>query len=369
MDLSRDLLQTFPMIEGSEDFELRTYPPFLPEDRAQISAFLASRALAWDEDSDYSVALFRGERMIGVGSLAGRVVKGLAVDESRSGEGLAVRILSELEAEAGRRGITRPFVFTGPGNRAIFESLGYRFVGEAPGAAVLLEKGDGIERWKARLRALALASSAAAPRGPISALVMNCNPFTLGHLHLVQAAAAASSRVFLFVVAEEASSFPFDVRFALVREGTAGIPGLTVVPGSEYLVSRATFPTYFLKDRVGDAARIHARLDVDLFGRHIAPAVGATRRFIGEEPYSEVTALYNRVMKDCLPTYGIEVVEIPRLTARGGEAVSASTLRRLIREGRMPEARDLVPQTTWEYLVSEEAAPILARIAASKTRH
>ncbi len=356
------------MMEGSDGLEMRVYPPFLPEDRAQIIAFLASRALGWEEDPDYSVAVLRDGGIVGAGSLSGRIIKGLAVDERLVGEGLMLRILSELEAEAGRRGIVRPFIFTSPPNRAIFESLGYRLVGEAPGASVLLEKGDGIGRWCAELRGLA-ASAAPASTGPISALVMNCNPFTLGHLHLVRTAAARSSRVFLFVVAEEASSFPYATRLRLVREGTAEFPNVVVVPGNEYIVSRATFPTYFLKDKAGAAAEIHARLDVDIFGRHIAPAVGAARRFIGEEPYSEVTAIYNGVMKEWLPSYGIEVVEIPRLADRGGAAVSASTVRRFIREGNLEKARDIVPPSTWNYLISEEAVPVLKRIAASDGRH
>jgi [citrate (pro-3S)-lyase] ligase len=366
------------MLEESDDLETRIFPPLFSEDRAQIAAFLASRGLGWEEDPDYSVVMLRKGRIVGSGSLSGRIVKGLAVDESLAGEGLMVRILSELEAEAARRGIVRPFIFTSPANRAIFESLGYHVVGEAPGATVLLEKGDGILRWCASLRDLAssvlsggsaLGNSAAAETKPVAALVMNCNPFTLGHLHLVRTAASLSSRVFLFVVSEEASSFPYATRLRLVREGTAEFPNVTVVPGTDYMVSRATFPTYFLKDRAGKVAEIHARLDVDIFGRHIAPAVGAARRFIGEEPYSEVTAIYNRAMKESLPSYGIDVVEIPRLADSDGAAVSASTVRRLIREGKLEKIRTIVPRSTWDYLVSEEAAPVLACIVASDGRH
>jgi [citrate (pro-3S)-lyase] ligase len=198
---------------------------------------------------------------------------------------------------------------------------------------------------------------------------MNCNPFTLGHLHLAKAAASSSSRVFLIVVAEEASSFPFEVRLRLVREGVASLNNVVVVPGSDYVVSRATFPAYFLKDRASEAARVHARLDADVFGRRIAPALGATRRLVGEEPYSPVTAAYNGVMKECLPSYGIEVAEIPRLADAEGRAVSASTVRGLIKEGRLGEARGLVPESTWKYLSSPEAAPVLGRVAASEGRH
>lgn len=347
---------------------MRIHPPLLPEDRAQIAAFLASRGLRWDEDPDYTVVLHRDGRIVGAGSLSGRIVKGLAVDGDFAGEGLMLRILSELEAEAARREIVWPFIFTSPANRTIFEPLGYRLVGEAPGEAMLLEKGNGIERWCESLHRLA-SSGRPHDGGTVAALVMNCNPFTLGHLHLVRTAAANAALVFLFVVAEDASSFPYETRLRLVREGTAEFKNVIIVPGNEYIVSRATFPTYFLKDKADKAADIHARLDVDIFGRHIAPAVGAVRRFIGEEPYSEVTAIYNRVMKEFLPSYGIDVVEIPRLADKAGAAVSASTVRRLIREGMLEKVHDIVPESTWIYLNSDEAAPVLARIAASDKRH
>jgi [citrate (pro-3S)-lyase] ligase len=194
---------------------------------------------------------------------------------------------------------------------------------------------------------------------------MNCNPLTLGHLHLIRTAAAASARVFLFVVAEEASVFPAEVRLRLIRAETASIPNVTVVPGTEYLVSRATFPSYFLKGCPCELAEVHARLDAGIFARRIAPAVGATRRFIGEEPYCPVTAVYNRVLKEELPAHGLEVVEIPRL-ALDGAVVSASRVRRCLRSGDLAGALRLVPPATAAYLTSSEAASVLAAIASGR---
>jgi len=367
------------MPEENGEIELRIHPPFLAEERAEIAAFLSERGLFLEGELDYCVVLLRKGRMLGTGSLVGRVIKYLAIDQASRGEGLSARIVSELEAEASRRGVGRLFVFTGPENRDIFESLGYKVIGEALGSALFLEKGGGLDAWCAGLNKLAAeagrAYGAGGPVGsiagaadPRAALVMNCNPFTLGHYHLAREAANNSELVFLFVVAEEASSFPFAVRLALIREGVASLPNVVVVPGSEYIISRATFPTYFLKDKAGEAAAVHARLDLDIFARRIAPAVGARRRFVGEEPYSEVTALYNSLMKEMLPERGMEVVEIPRL-ALGGGAVSASTVRRLIKEGRLSETRKLVPPSTWEYLSSPAALPVLERVAAAEGRH
>ena len=356
----------------------------MPEDGPEIAAFLRARGLEPPQaQAEYTVSFLDDGRLVGTGSLSGRIIQGLAVDDSLRGAGLALRIVSELEAEAARRGRTRLFIFTGPGNRDIFASLGYRQIAEARGAALLLEKGGGLEQWLSEIGAglIAARESLAAAREatvretaglekarPVSALVMNCNPFTIGHLHLVRTAAAASSLVVVLVVREDASSFPFDVRFRLVSEGVAPLSNVVVLPGSDYIVSRATFPTYFLKDKAGEASEVHARLDADLFGRRIAPALGLTRRYVADEPYSPVTAVYNRALAETLPPLGVELVEIPRLEL-GGAAVSASAVRRAIREGRLGDARSIVPPCTWQYLNSPEARSVLERIAAAESRH
>lgn len=356
------------MLRGGFSYETRIQPPFLEEEKDEVAAFLLARGLLPEDDLDYRVDFLREGKIAGTGGLSGNVMKCLAVVDDVRGEGLAAAIVSELEAEASRRGTTSLKVFTLPENRGIFESLGYRALGEAEGEAILLEKGDGIGSWLDSLSAIARNADPENRARRKSALVMNCNPFTLGHLALVREASSKSDLVFLFVVSEEASAFPFEVRLKLVKAGVASLSNVIVIPGSEYIISRATFPAYFLKDRASERAAVHARLDLDIFGRLIAKAVGATVRFVAEEPYSEVTALYNKIMKETLPAHGVEVVEIPRL-AVDGNAVSASTVRRLIQNGKLADVQKIVPETTWAYLSSPGAGPVLALVASREGRH
>ncbi len=49
------------------------------------------------------------------------------------------------------------------------------------------------------------------------AIVMNANPFTLGHLYLAEYAAARCHILHVFVVEEDRSIFPFPIRLELVR--------------------------------------------------------------------------------------------------------------------------------------------------------
>ena len=178
--------------------------------------------------------------------------------------------------------------------------------------------------------------------GVTGCVVCHANPFTRGHLHLITTAAAQCDHVLVFVVAEGGGPFPADHRLALVREGTAHLNNVTVCSGGDFLVSRTTFPAYFLRDEQSEDARCD--LDLTLFGQHIAPALHITQRFVGEEPFSPTTAAYNRRMKEMLPTYGISVTEIPRL-----ENISATAVRRLLAEGRLADIQPLVPETTYAY--------------------
>jgi [citrate (pro-3S)-lyase] ligase len=344
---------------------LRVHPPLLAEEAEEIAAFRAAAGLEPEAvvpgaPEPYTVCLLDGDRLVAAGSLAGGTIRGLAVDGRERGEGLAATLVSELEAEAARRGGGPLLLFTKPENEATFAALGYRLLASAAGAAILMEKGRGLEDW------LSDAASILPAASQRTALVLNANPFTLGHRHLVEEASRRAARdgqsVAVIVVREEASSFPFETRLRLVREGAAEFANVAVLPGSAHVVSRATFPTYFLK-QPGEAAAIHARLDLELFGRRIAPPLRIVRRMVGEEPGCATTALYNRAMLELLPPLGVAVEVIPRLES-GGVAVSASTVRRLLGEGRVEEACALVPPSTGRFLRSPEAAPVIARIAA-----
>ena len=188
---------------------------------------------------------------------------------------------------------------------------------------------------------------------------MNANPFTLGHQYLVETAAGKCDTLHLFVLSEDASLVPFTVRKKLVQAGVAHIPNVVLHDSGPYIISSATFPSYFLKD---EAAVIdgHARLDLAVFTR-IAQALNVTHRFVGEEPTSQVTGLYNKIMAQELPKAGITCHIIPRKES-GGKAISASTVRVALQNGDWDTLKTLVPSTTLDYFTSPEAAPVLERI-------
>ncbi len=320
--------------------ELRELYPDTKSGKKAIADFLQNQGLRFEE-FDYYAALFSGDEMLSGGGSYGPVIKGVAVKEAYRDMGLMNRIVSHLYSRLRRLGERNVFVFTRPCNVALFGSLGFHAVGQTGEAALLESDPSGIADF---CRSLEQFRS----QGVNGAVVMNANPFTNGHLHLVREAKKACERLHVFVLQAERSAFPFAVRKALVEKGIEGLEGIFVHDGWPYIISPATFPTYFLKADTDEAA-VQAELDAEVFAAHIAPALNITRRFVGEEPLDPMTKRYNLALRSVLPEKGIALTIIERLKLRG-EPVSASRVRALVKRGEWAEIKTLVPEATFEYL-------------------
>ena len=331
-----------------------------PQDKstmARVDALLEREGIQRDGNLDYTCAIQDDDlNVIATGSCFGNTLRCLAVDSRYQGEGLMNKLITHLVDVQYQRGNIHLFVYTKVSSAKFFCDLGFREIARVDGMLVFLEnRPDGFSSY---LRGLA----ATRRDGTAGAVIMNANPFTLGHRHLVEVAAAAVDTLHLFVVSEDASLVPFSVRKKLVCEGVADLDNVVVHESGPYIISSATFPSYFLKD---DAAvnEGHAKLDIAVFCR-IAAELGITHRFVGEEPTSQVTGVYNRVMLEELPRAGVEVTVVPRLEVDGA-VVSASTVRRALQEGDLDTVRALTPESTYRYFASGEAAPVIERIRAA----
>ena len=182
------------------------------------------------------------------------------------------------------------------------------------------------------------------------AIVMNCNPFTLGHRFLVESACNQTDFLYVFVVEEDCSEFDFKSRFYLVKEGCSGFHNVKVLPGGKYIVSLVTFADYFQKEALQRKSVIAPVADIKIFAQAIAPVLGIKKRFVGTEPLDSLTEKYNLAMKILLPEFGVELIEIPRMMTSDGEIISASYVRRLIHKGKIDECKKFLPLTTWEYI-------------------
>lgn len=328
----------------------------------RVGEFLARFGLGFERTVDMTVLLRKDGEIVGTGSFKGEVLRNIAIDENIQGEGLTATIVNALIQEQARRGIMHNLIFTKPAAAPRFVDLGFREIARASPYAVLLEGGAGsVDDY---IESVARAAGNLPPER--SAVVVNCNPFTLGHKWLIEKAASESKGLIVFVVSEDMSLFPFRDRFDLVKRGIAHVSNAVVVPTGIYMVSSATFPTYFTREE--HLAFAQARLDISLFAARIAPRLGIRVRYVGEEPYCKTTEAYNQAMRDILPAAGIAHKVLPRHSA-GGRIVSASTVRECIRNDDWKGVRSLVPDVTWDYLVSPEHADIIEKIISSDSRH
>ncbi len=327
-------------METYQNNHIQEIPLSSPFFRAKVERFLAANGLRLEEsDAYYTLQNEQNDILAGAG-LKGDVIQCVAVASEARSEGLLAPLLSHVLAMASAQGITCLKLFTKPGNQAVFESLGFHLLASAP-QAILMENGRELERYCAGLRACER-------KGRCGVVVMHANPFTLGHRYLLEQAARQVDTLFVIPVREDRSVFPYRERLAMIRSGAP--EGVQVLEGSAYQISAATFPTYFLKD-LSAASATQMQLDLDLFVRHIAPALGVSVRFVGTEAGDPLTAAYNAQMREQLPAAGIAVVEVPRC-CKDGEAVSASAVRRALAEGRFSRAAALTPASSHPYLLA-----------------
>ena len=308
----------------------------LKQDEAVIAAFYDRAGIRLDRGVTALYGAYEGETLLALGGIAGNAIRSLAVAEARQGEGILPALVTHLYQQMRESGVNNVFVVTKPVYAPLFSSLCFQELTRTQDAALLESSNTAFSRYLAAL-----------PQAD-GAIVMNADPFTLGHRYLIETAAEQCMRLNVFVLSSEASHVSARARLQLVREGCRNLANINVIEGGDYIISSATFPDYFFKDK-NEAALAFARLDATLFATRIAPACGIQTRFVGEEPLDPMTAAYNETLCVILPEHGVAVRVIPRKTI-GGNPISASRVRALWREGRYGEIAPLVPESTLAYI-------------------
>lgn len=321
--------------------DIRTVSRLQGRNERLWQALLDRTGLFPDRDTDQTVLVFEGDALLAAGSRKGNLFKCIAVDPDHQGEDLTATVLSALRQEAFREGFRHLFLYTKPQNEFLFIPLFFYPVAKTADVLLMESVPGGIRQFVESL-------PVCHQTGPVGACVMNCDPFTLGHLHLIETAAKECSHVYVFVLSEDRGYFSGGHRLAMVKSGTAHLSNVTVLPTGPYLISAATFPTYFLKNR-DRAEDIHCALDVAIFTRYFVPKLSISRRYVGEEPLSPMTERYNQILAQDLPKSGVALRVIPRL-CKGENPVSASAVRALLSAGNSAQAEALLPQTTYSYL-------------------
>jgi [citrate (pro-3S)-lyase] ligase len=355
------------------DFRQETLDLENPFDVKLVKDFLHGLGLEFDPsevECTMIVYNLKGD-MVGTGSHLGRILKYVAV-APKFRDTTAFALIVTYMTEKLLKIYKHTFVFTRPENSVRFCGLGYTEIATAPPLFAVLEFGfESIFTYQDYLKTLQVPAKTDA----IAAIVVNCNPFTNGHKYLIEKAASENEIVYLFVVEEDLSAFPFLVRWELIRKGIKHLKNVVMVRGGMYIVSGTIFPAYFLKNEtISDVMQKQAELDVKTFANYVVPVLGIKKRYVGTENYCTTTAAYNLAMKTILPSFGVEVVEVTRKANHIGannapSYISASKVREAIKSDKLDEVLDFLPDSTREFLFSDASLDIRLKIKSGEGRH
>ncbi|BAL62958.1 [citrate (pro-3S)-lyase] ligase [Melissococcus plutonius] len=292
---------------------------------------------------DYAIGIYQKNKLIATASFTKNIMKYFAIDPAYREGGKTFNLLAtKLIQEMAQRQIYHQFVATKQEYQQSFEAIGFHCLAYAE-QGILLEGGDySIHDY--------LAEIPKQKGEKIAAIVMNANPFTLGHYALVKQAAEENDFVYVFVLSEPQEFLSPDERIDLVKQGTKNLNNVGIFPGKEYMVSLATFPTYFLKKDISET-EFQTELDARLFKTWVVPALGITKRYLGEEPFSEVTLHYNRSLQKVLEPE-VQVVILPR-HKKNEIPISASAVRHAFYTDDLSFIKQVTPIETYNFLVKK----------------
>lgn len=318
--------------------------PLSPQRKKEWLAFLATHQLKPDPHLKKTVCLLNeGGHIIATASIGHNIIKDVVIDPAYQHQGLAATLFSALYDYAAQHNQTHLTLYTKPQHRSLFEGLGFYEIATTFEAMLMENRPHGIQRYLASLPQ---------HKGNNGIIIANCNPITLGHLHLIEQAAQCCDHCYVLVVEEDRSLFPFSIRMRLVQEATRSL-NISVAATGPYQISAATFPDYFLKEHQ-DKHSVQVALDLELFLRWIVPTLNIRYRFVGTEPFDPLTAAYNEAMKQAFKNTPVKLIEMERYS-KAGQMISATQIRKSLQENDLDQIQPYVPACVMDFLQSEEA--------------
>lgn len=315
------------------------------KERIDTSLFLKNLGLNFDENIDITINLLSNNNVIATASAENNLIKCTAVYPDYQSEGLLNIIFSELIKYKFNLGVFDLSLFTKIENEEIISSLGFYTVCSTNSIVFMENSNNKFDKY---LKSLPIAQE----KKSVASIVMNLNPITNGHLYLIEHAANENDLLYVFILSDDKSIISSKKRFELALESTSHLTNVVLVKGGDYIISSSTFPSYFSKN-YNIWLDNYCEIDLTIFSKYIAPRLNINKRYVGTEPYCELTNYYNKKMKEVLPFYNIETIEIERKSFET-KAISSSYVRRLAYEGNYDYIKNIVPNATYKYLISNK---------------
>jgi [citrate (pro-3S)-lyase] ligase len=320
----------------------------LPEEIEQVKQLLLQNNLIYEKYVDHTIAFLDNQKIIATGSIYQNVIKMIAIHKDYQGKNLTSLLLSRLIDILNNKKIDKYFIFTTPINKKYFLDYHFSIVCET-NEIVLLEN----KPFLITNKLLDIKQNLPKLEGSVACIVLNCNPITNGHLYLIETAAKENDHLILFLVETDLSLFPFQIRFKLVKEACKHLSNVYLCPSTNYIISRATFPSYFKKE-INNLSQAHMNLDAQIFKTHFMPIFNIKTRYVGSEPNDETTNLYNQTLKE---TLGPKLKIIKRLEINQ-QIISASYVRKLMNNRDFDTIEKLVPKSTLSFLKTKEGGAL-----------
>ena len=314
-------------------------------DRQAARDLVGSTCLRYEEGFNDLLGIFDAGELIACGARAGRVLKMLVVAGSHRGQGLLGDIVTELMRRGREANIDNFFIFTRPETVPSFTRVGFKPLVSTDHAA-LLEHGNGLYQYLRHHAELVRS-------GHNAGVVINADPFTSGHLYLVERACEIADWVYVFVASEGSFVWTLEQRLEQVRLGTEHLARVMVTDTGPYSLGAATFPAYFLK-REESVDEVRLEVDAELFAAHLAPAFHLVSRVVGTEPLDPTLRHYNRIVQRTLERHEIRLHEVER--QRMGERwISTQMVQKALSNNDIRVVQQCVPESTLDYLLSPES--------------
>lgn len=325
--------------------------------RDKVDTFLKKFDLKLDSNIDFTIIIRDNEtgEIISTASKFKNIIKCFAIEKRLQGEGITNQLVTTLLNKSFDEGFLHNFIFTKPSNIDIFKGVGFKLISKTDKVALLEIGTPNIEK---KLSEISKEFNHQDSKNGI--IIMNCNPFTLGHLYLIKESAKKVDNLLVLIVEEDSSIFPFRDRIELVKKGTSDIDNVTVLGSSEYIISSKTFPNYFLK-KDDDSNTEYMKLDCTITAEWFCKFFNISTRFVGDEPLCPITKKYNDTMKEIFPKYNINIDIIPRIN-NDISIISASKVRDLISKNDFTNLYLYLPKVTLEYLESDRGKKIIERL-------
>lgn len=340
----------------------KLYVHSIESERISWNNLLEQEGIKSEANIDETFGIYENDKLVATASHYQNVIKCVAVDSNYGGGEYFNEIISHVMNRDVELGYFKHYIYTKPQSKQAFHYLGFKEIEEVEGKLVFMEHAvNGFDVFLSKLEKNRIDSN------NIGSIVMNANPFTLGHQFLIEYAASHCEHLIIFVLSEEMSVFSADVRMKLVKDGTKHLSNVTILPTDSYMVSNATFPSYFLKED-DDTTKIQATLDARIFANHIAKAANIKKRFVGSEPFSKSTCIYNEALKNEFESK-IELHVIDRIENSQHEIISATKVRNFLVQDDLDSVKKMVPDTTYSFLVSDEGKDVIKLLKESTHEH